>query len=507
MTDPASDDRSPSLRRASRRALLTGAGAAGIGLPSAFSPTAAPAPTVGPARPFAPRPSSQSSMIGVPFEPYDEVRVGIIGLGNRGMGMLPLFDAVPGVRITAIADVRRERVREASDRLAAEGSRRPREYSRGPDDYQRLAQRDDVAFVDIATPCEGAYSPGPDDHQRLAQAADVDFAYIATPWEEHYPQAAAALRGGKHVGIEPPIATELDELWSLVDISEEEGLHCLLMENCSYGRQELAMLKMAHEGLFGDITGGHGGYLHDLRDLLFSETYYYEQWRRRWHTQHNRAFYPMHGLAPIAAAMDVNRGDRMLTLQASSTPARGLADYRERNVDPDRAEVWDEEYVAGDRVTCMITTEQGRLIRAVHDVSTPRPYSRINTLAGSRGVLEDYPSRIYLEPEHGGHAWQESQPYLDEYDHWLWQEIGDEAENHGGHGGMVYMMIYRLLQCMRQGLEPDIDVYDSAAWSSPVPLSEASLSSGGPVEIPDFSRGLWSEQRAGLDSERAPLLD
>src|SRR5690625_4878243 len=478
MTDPASDDRSPSLRRASRRALLTGAGAAGIGLASAFSATAAPAPTVGPARPFAPRPSSQSSMIGVPFEPYDEVRVGIIGLGNRGMGMLPLFDAVPGVRITAIADVRRERVREASDRLAAEGSRRPREYSRGPDDYQRLAQAD-----------------------------DVDFVYIATPWAEHYPQAAAALRGGKHGGIEPPIATELDELWSLVDSAEEEGLHCLLMENCSYGRQELAMLKMAHEGLFGDITGGHGGYLHDLRDLLFSETCYYEQWRRRWHTQHNRAFYPMHGLAPIAAAMDVNRGDRMLTLQASSTPARGLADYRERNVDPDRAEVWDEEYVAGDRVTCMITTEQGRLIRAVHDVSTPRPYSRINTLAGSRGVLEDYPSRIYLEPEHGDHQWQDSQPYLDQHDHWLWQDIGDAAEDHGGHGGMDYVLVYRLMQCMRQGLVPDIDVYDSAAWCAAVPLSEASLDSGGPVEIPDFTRGQWEESRPGLDSERAPLLE
>src|SRR5690625_7814038 len=101
--------------------------------------------------------------------------------------------------------------------------------------------------------------------------------------------------------------------------------------------------------------------------------------------------------------MDVNRGDRMLTLQASSTPARGLADYRERNVDPDRAEGWDEEYVAGGRVTCMISTEQGRLIRAVHDVSTPRPYSRINTRAGSRGVLEDYPPRSHLEPRPGGH--------------------------------------------------------------------------------------------------------
>ncbi|HLS15124.1 MAG TPA: Gfo/Idh/MocA family oxidoreductase [Beutenbergiaceae bacterium] len=463
---------------ASRRAVLAStiaAGAAGLTAVSAAGARANPTGAHGTA---PPRQRNQSSMVGVPFEVYDEVRVGIIGLGNRGMGMLPLFDAVPGVRVTAVCDVRPGLVRDASDRLAAEGSRRPREYSRGPEDYQRLAQAD-----------------------------DVDFAYIATPWEDHYAQGVACLEGGKHVGIELPIATELDELWSLVDMSEQVQRHCILMENCNYGRQELAMLRMAHDGLFGDITNGHGGYLHDLRDLLFSETYYYNQWRRKWFAARNRAFYPMHGLAPIAAAMDVNRGDRMTTLQASASPAHGLADYRERHVSADRTDVWAEEYIAGDRVTCMINTEQGRLIRAEDDVCTPRPYSRINTLAGSRGVLEDYPSRIYLEPEHGGHAWQESQPYLDEYDHWLWQDIGDDAENHGGHGGMDYIMIYRLMQCMRQGLEPDIDVYDSAAWSSPVPLSEASLSSGGPVEIPDFSRGLWSEQRAGLDSERAPLLD
>lgn len=417
-------------------------------------------------------------MVGVPFDQYDEVRVGIIGLGNRGMGMLPLFDAVPGVRVTAVCDVRPERVRQASDRLAENGSRRPREYSRSARDFERLAQ-----------------------------ASDVDFVFIATPWEDHYEQGAACLRGGKHVGIDLPIATELEELWSLVDLSEQTRRHCLLMANCNYGRQELAMLKMAHDGVFGEITNGHGGYLHDLRDLLFSETYYYNQWRRKWFTQRNRAFYPMHGLGPIAAAMDVNRGDRMVSLTATASPAHGLADYRERNVSTDRADVWDEEYIAGDRVTCMITTEQGRLIRAEDDVCTPRPYSRINTIAGSRGVLEDYPSRIYLEPEHSDHSWQDSGPWLQEYDHWLWREIGDDAENHGGHGGMDYILVYRVMQCMRQGLVPDIDVYDSATWCSPVPLSEASLSTGGPVEIPDFTRGNYTEYRNGLDSEPAPLLD
>ena len=468
----------------SRRTFLAGslaAAALGVAAPSVAQ---AATPTLGGAARTAatsappPRAPGQRSMIGVPFEPHDVVRVGIIGLGNRGMGMLRLFDAVPGVEVAAVCDVRRERVREASNRLADLGSRRPRMYDRGPDDWQRLAAND-----------------------------DVDFIYIATPWELHFPQAAAALRGGKHVGIELPIATEIDEMWELVNLSEQQRKHCLLMENCNYGRQELAMLRMAHAGVFGELTHGDGGYLHDLRDLLFSETYYYNQWRRAWYTKHNRAFYPMHGLAPIAAAMDVNRGDRLATLQATASPARGLADYRERFVPRSRTDVWQEEYVAGDRVTCMITTEQGRMIRAEHNCSDPRPYSRINTIAGSRGILEDYPSRIYVEPDHGNHQWQNSQPYLREYDHWLWQDIGDDAGNHGGHGGMDYILVYRLMQSMRLGLEPDIDIYDSAAWCSAVPLSELSIQTGAAVDIPDFTRGEWRTYRPGLDSERVPLLE
>ena len=462
----------------SRRTFLAGSIAAGTAGLTGLGATSATAASTVPAATPPPRAQNQSTMVGVPFEPFDEVRVGIIGLGNRGMGMLPLFDAVPGVQVTAVCDVRRNLVRQASDQLAELGSRRPREYARGEDDWERLAA-----------------------------AEDVDFVYIASPWELHFPQAAAALRGQKHVGIELPIATEVDELWELVDLSEQQRKHCLLMENCNYGRQELAMLKMAHDGLFGDLTHGHGGYLHDLRELMFSETYYYNQWRRAWQTQHNRAFYPMHGLAPIAAAMDVNRGDRLTSLQATASPARGLAEYREQHVSQDRTDVWEEEYVAGDRVTCMITTSQGRMIRAEHNVCDPRPYSRINTIAGSKGILEDYPSRIYVEPDHSGHSWEDSQPYLDEYDHWLWQDIGDDAENHGGHGGMDYILVYRLMQCMRLGLVPDIDVYDSAAWCAAVPLSEASIESGSAVEIPDFTRGYWEDYRDGLDSERAPLLD
>ena len=225
--------------------------------------------------------------------------------------------------------------------------------------------------------------------EELLDRDDVDLVYIATPWEFHYPQGRAALLAGKHVGVELPIALELDHLWDLVDTSEQTRKHLWLMENCSYGRNELAMLKMAHEGVFGDITNGHGGYEHDLRALLFSDTYYTDAWRRKWHTRKDASFYPMHGLAPIAACMDINRGDRMLTLAATSSAPRGLDDYRERFIPPGHPS-WQETYVKGDHTTCMITTHGGRIIRAEHDVSSPRPYSRINSLAGSRGLVEDY---------------------------------------------------------------------------------------------------------------------
>ncbi len=211
-------------------------------------------------------------MIGTPFEEHETVRVGLIGLGNRGMGMLSGWAAVPGCAVTAVCDIRADRATRAADRVVQLGKPRPAEHGGSATSYQELVDRD-----------------------------DVDFVYIATPWEFHYTHGRAALYGGKHVGVELPIATELGELWDLVDSSETTRKHLFLMENVSYGRNELAMLKMAHEGVFGDVTNGHGGYLHDLRALLFSDTYYTDTWRRQWHTRSIASLYPMHGLAPIAA--------------------------------------------------------------------------------------------------------------------------------------------------------------------------------------------------------------
>ncbi|MFF2775530.1 Gfo/Idh/MocA family protein [Streptomyces sp. NPDC058052] len=472
----------PDIRAVSRRLLLggalatTGALAAGVGA----SPAAAGVPSAVPAPRRRP---GQTSMIDVPYAVHRTVRVGVIGLGNRGSGMTTGWSAVPGCVVTAVCDIRADRVKRSADGLAAAGKPRPAEYGGSADSYAQMLKRD-----------------------------DIDLVYIATPWEFHYEQGRAALLAGKHVIVELPIATGLDELWDLVDTSERTRRHLMLAENCSYGRNELAMLKMAHEGLFGDITNGHGGYLHDLRALLFSDTYYTDAWRRLWHTRSTASFYAMHGLAPIAAAMDINRGDRMTTLTATATEPKGLADYRARFV-PKNHPSWKETYVNGDLVTCMIETAQGRVIRAEHDVSSPRPYSRINSLAGSRGIFEDYAGvvsagggRIYVEPDHGGHAWRDFGSYRKEFDHWLWKKIGDDAANNGGHGGMDYVLQWRTVQLMRAGLVPDIDVYDSAAWCAPVPLSVMSLAAKGrPVEIPDFTRGAWVNLRTGLDSRTTEM--
>ncbi|AWW43229.1 Gfo/Idh/MocA family protein [Streptomyces cadmiisoli] len=476
----------PEIPAVSRRLLLggalaTGATVAGVGAAQAAPHdgadlAAGPSPRRGP---------GQKSMINVPFEARRTVRVGVIGLGNRGSAMSEGWSVVPGCTVAAVCDIRADRAKRVADKLVSQGKPRPAEYGGSDDSYERMLRRD-----------------------------DIDLVYIATPWEFHHRQGRAALLSGKHALVELPVATELDELWDLVDTSERTRRHLILSENCSYGRNELAMLRMAHDGLFGDVTNGHGGYLHDLRELLFSDTYYTDSWRRRWHTRSTGSLYPMHGLAPIAAAMDVNRGDRMTALRATATEPRGLADYRERFI-PKSHPSWKETYVNGDLVTCLIDTAKGRIIRAEHEVSSPRPYSRINSLAGSRGIFEDYAGtsatggRIYVEPDHSGHAWRDFDAYRKEFDHWLWTKIGDDAENNGGHGGMDYVLQWRTVQLMRAGLVPDIDVYDSAVWCSPVALSVKSLALGGrPVQIPDFTRGAWVNRRPGLDtgpSEMPPV--
>ena len=424
------------------------------------------------------RAGDESPMTDVPFEPHDEVRLGIIGLGNRGTGMFERFLEINGVRATAVCDLEQDRAESAADAAEEASGERPAVHAGSADAWKELTARD-----------------------------DVDLCFIATPWELHHPQAKDAMENGMHAAVELPIAVTLDDIWDLVRTSERTRKHCMLMENVNYGQEELRILMMAKEGLFGDLLHGSGGYVHDLRDpYLFHGAYHPEDWRRTWQTRMNASHYPMHGMAPITAAMDINRGDRLDQLVSFSSPALALTEYREENLDSDHP-AWEDDYISGDRNTCLVSTALGRMIRVEHDVNTPHPYSRANTLAGTRGVWMSDPQRICLESlGHDDHQWRDFDDSYEEYDHWLWKEIGDEG---GGHGGMDYILQWRTIQLMRLGLTPDIDVYDSASLSAVVPLSELSLERGGTVRVPDFTRGHWKDARPGLEREKPedPELD
>ncbi|MEU4079385.1 glycosyl hydrolase [Streptomyces venezuelae] len=456
-----------------RKVLRTTAAAAGTGLGigalgSVTAEAAAAAPAEAPATAAAAPRRKGATMAGVPFAGRSTVRVGLIGLGNRGASMIGLYLALPWVRVVAVCDPVREKAERAAAKVVAAGQPAPAVYTHGEDDYENLCAR-----------------------------SDVDFVHVATPWDSHFPIARAAMLAGKHVGVECPVAMRLDELWELVDLSEQTRRHCMQLENCCYGRNEMRVLRMAHAGKFGRLLHGAGAYNHDLRALMFSPTYYEGPWRRRWHTQLRGDLYPNHGFGPVANYMDVNRGDRAVSISSFGTPALGLAEYREEHMPPGDPS-WKESYIGSDRTISLVQTAKGRVIRLEHDVSTPHPYSRINSLGGTRGVFEDYPERIYLEPDHKDDRWGDFAAYAGEFDHWLWKE---HANPPGGHGGMDYIMVYRLMQCMQLGLPPDFDVYDAATWTAPVPLSHASIkANGAPQEIPDFTRGEWRKARSGVDS-------
>lgn len=447
----------------SRRDLIKSAAAAGAGIAlSQLRPddafAAAPPP----------RDAAAVPMLGVPFEPRETVRIAIVGTGLRGRSMLREWLGTPNVRISALCDIVPEKVEQAKQLMVRAGhTYEPATFTAGERDFENLCKRD-----------------------------DIDLVYTATPWQWHVPVCLAAMRNGKHAATEVPAALTIDECWQLVDTSERTRRHCIMMENCNYGYNELLVLQMVRAGVFGDIKAGGAAYNHDLRAILF-ENKDEGLWRRAPHTRRNGNFYPTHGLGPVAFYMDVNRGDRFDFMVSLSTEEFGLTEWRAAH-EPPGTPKWEEKYVAGDLNRSLIRTVKGRVILLEHDVVSPRPYSRINSVQGTKGIFEDYPPRIYVEGRGRSHQWASIDEYKAEHEHPLWRTLGETARS-GGHGGMDYVMAWRLVQCMREGLPPDMDVYDAAAWSAPFPLSERSVASRGrSVDFPDFTRGGWSARRVSI---------
>lgn len=416
---------------------------------------------------MAPAPEGKT-MIGVKFEPRELVKVGFIGVGGRGTGLLGDLLNVPGVRVTAICDLVRERVVRAQKMCMDAGMPEPTGYWRNETDFQNLNARE-----------------------------DLDLVIIATPWNWHTPMAVHAMKQGRHVGVEVPSCQTLKECWDLVNTSEATRRHCMMLENCCYGSSEMLLWNAAHKGLLGTLTHGEAAYIHNLDGLLMGDGGE-GVWRWKPHMERDGNFYPTHGLGPVATYMDINRGDRFESLVSFSSLEAALTEYVKENPPRDERKK-KAKWVAGDMNTSLIRTAKGRTIMLQHDVVTPRPYSRLNLLQGTKGCYADYPARVALESVEGAHRWlndEEFGKFKEEHQHPIIKQVNDELGGKGGHGGMDLVMLYRVIYCMRKGLTPDIDVYDTAAWAAPGPMSEASVKKGGaPQKFPDFTRGRWQEKR------------
>ncbi|MCZ2417969.1 MAG: hypothetical protein LC132_10565 [Burkholderiales bacterium] len=309
-----------------------------------------------------------------------------------------------------------------------------------------------------------------------------------------------AMEQGKHVALEVPAALTIEECWQLVNTAEKTRRHCIQLENCNYDFFEMATHQMARQGLFGEIVHAEGAYIHDLRFLNFDDTTgYWNMWRLEHNALENGNLYPTHGLGPIAHILDIHRGDRMEYLVSVSSAQFGMSEYAKEKFGED-SDYAQREYLNGDMNTSVIKTAKGRTIMLQHDVTNPRPYSRIHMISGTKGFAQKYPvPGIALEPDaHRFLAPDKLDSLLRLYEHPIVREVGQKAREVGGHGGMDFIMDYRLVYCLRNGLPLDMDVYDAAEWSAIIELSRTSVANGGrPVAIPDFTRGAW-DRLAGV---------
>ena len=421
------------------------------------------------------RPADQVSMIGFAVEPIETVRVGFIGLGDRGDGAINRYTYIDGVEIVALCDIEQDRVEDMQTLLAERGKPAADEYYGSRDAWKQLCERD-----------------------------DIDLVYIVTDWVNHTPMAVYAMEHGKHVAIEVPAATSIEECWQLVNTAEKTRRHCMMLENCVYDFFELTTLNMAQQGLFGEVIHAEGAYIHNL-DPYWKN--YYEGWRYEFNKNHRGDVYPTHGLGPACQVLNIHRGDRMNTLISMDTDA-----FNGKNV----AEQFGEtEYANGDHTITLIRTEKGKVIEIQHNVVTPRPYNRMYQVEGTEGFANKYPNEGYSIRTEGrnfdehkavddltgsandGEAYLSNEvrdALMEQYKHPIARDIEEKAKKVGGHGGMDFIMDYRLIYCLQNGLPLDQDVYDAAEWSCLGELTRVSIENGNiPVIMPDFTRGDWNK--------------
>jgi hypothetical protein len=421
-------------------------------------------PNVEDARGTVKQPKMQFNMCGYAAPEQDKVRVGMIGLGRRYKAHLDSLSVLENAPVTSICDQYDERVEKCQKILEEKGLPRARGYSGNKEIWKSV--------------CEDP---------------DVDLIYICTPWDSHAPMAIYAMECGKHVAIEVPAARTLDECWRLVETSERTRKHCMMLENCCYDFFELLTLNMARHDFFGEIIYGEGAYIHDLLISNFNKDGCAEMWRLKENASRNGNLYPTHGLGPICQIMNINRGDKMeylVSMQSDDFQMGNMAE-KKASEDPFFNGFTGKNY-RGNMNTTVIKTNKGRTILVQHDVTSPRPYSRIHLISGTRGIARKYPMPAKVS---AGHEWfneKEMKELEEKYRPQIIKQVGELAKQVGGHGGMDFIMNWRLIDCLKKGLPLDQDVYDAALWSAIAPLSEWSVAHrSNSIDVPDFTCGTW----------------
>ncbi len=409
----------------------------------------------------------------------DKVRLGYIGVGERGMSHISEGTLRDDVEIIAICDTQERSLKRCREFIAKKGRPAATEYTGGLDAYKKLLDR-----------------------------KDIDAVIIATPWEFHHPQAIDAMKAGKYVGCEVIAALTMEQHWDLVHTSEKTGMPYMTLENVCYRRDVMAVLNMVRQGLFGELVHVEGGYQHNLRTVLFNDgihayghgvefgpnAWSEAQWRTQYNVDRNADIYPTHGAGPVMQYIDINKGNRFTNLVSFSSKARGLAAYVEEMAPGNKnAKI---NYKNGDVITTMINCANGETVLLSHDTHLPRPYSLGFRVQGTKGLWMDVANSLYIDhASKQDDEWDSVDGWFKKYDHPLWVKYEKQAEG-AGHGGMDWFVFNAFVESVLQKKQTPIDVYDSVTMSAITPLSEKSLKEGNmPQEFPDFTKGKWQNRK------------
>jgi len=401
-----------------------------------------------------------------------KLKLAFIGVGGRGMGHVRNALRREDVEITAIGDIDPKAIKNALKKIADSGFKTPKVYDKHEYDYRNLLED-----------------------------KNVDAVIISTPWLWHTRMAKEAMEANVYAGVEVSAANTLEECWDLVNTHEKTGTHMMILENVNYRRDVMAVLNMVKQNVFGELVHFRCGYQHDLRAVKFTDGTEFGKnasGEARWRTQHsllrNGDVYPTHGVGPIAAMCDINRGNRFTSLTSTASKAIGLNNYIVKNGGEDHPNA-KIKWKQGDVITSTIETANGETIIVTHDCNLPRPYSLGFRVQGANGLWEVDGNRIYIEGKSKQHRWDQADAWLKKYDHPLWQKYGDFASG-AGHGGMDFFVLNAFVESAKQNIAPPLDVYDAAAWSVITPLSELSIENNGePQDFPDFTRGNWVKRK------------